>query len=424
MSSKNAERISQKAGLKTQRGTYDALILDAVLRQSLVSVRSLGSRGLHVAASETSKHVSVPTFSSRWCQHRFICPVEEGTEHYLQHLKQMLTQTGARVVIPSSDGTIALIRKHRAELEQQTHIALAQETALSIAVDKERTLEIAQQLGIEVPRSIVVRAMDGVAAAIHEIGLPVVIKPAESWVERGWHGARFGAELASTLAEAQVIAEKALSFGGNILVQPFLSGRREAVSFLYARGEMYARFAQWAKRTEPQLGGTSVLRQSIAIPEDIGDRAERLVREIDLEGYSEVEFRRDGAGKPYLMEINPRLSASVEIAVRSGVDFPYLLYRWAAGELIQHVHDYQKGKWMRYMRGDFFTTLEAIHQPGRVGVAPGGEAVRDFLASFFVPMSYDYVHWQDPKPAFVSTADFIRNRVIKGITKKIENLAG
>jgi hypothetical protein len=42
---------------------YDALVLDAVLRQSLVTVRSLGCRGLRVAALDTSKSVS--TFSSR-----------------------------------------------------------------------------------------------------------------------------------------------------------------------------------------------------------------------------------------------------------------------------------------------------------------------------------------------------------------------
>jgi len=123
-----------------------------------------------------------------------------------------------------------------------------------------------------------------------------------------------------------------------------------------------------------------------------------------------------------LMEINPRLSASVEIAVRAGVDFPYLLYQWANGDRIEHVHDYRKGRWMRYMRGDFFTTLEAIQHPGRIGVAPAHEAVRDFLCSFLIPMDYDYIHWQDLQPAFVSTADFIQNRVGKGIAKKLLHL--
>src|SRR5207245_4722359 len=126
---------------------------------------------------------------------------------------------------------------------------------------------------------------------------------------------------------------------------------RELVSLLCSRGEVLARFAQWAQRTRPPLGGASVLRQSIAIPPDIGPQAERLVREIDLEGYSEVEFRRDGAGVPYLMEINPRLSASVEIAVRSGVDFPHMLYQWTNGESVDRVERDRIVVWLRRVMG-------------------------------------------------------------------------
>src|SRR2546428_1979588 len=109
------------------------------------------------------------------------------------------------------------------------------------------------------------------------------------------------------------------------------------------------------KQPGPPLGGESVLRQSIAMPPDIGSQAEELVREINLEGYSEVEFRRDTAGVPYLMEINPRLSASVEIAVRSGVDFPYLLYQWASGGPIERVKGYRIRPVMRHLGGGLQT---------------------------------------------------------------------
>ena len=37
---------------------YDALILDAQLRQSLVSIRSLGQRGMRVAAMEIADNVN------------------------------------------------------------------------------------------------------------------------------------------------------------------------------------------------------------------------------------------------------------------------------------------------------------------------------------------------------------------------------
>ncbi len=411
------QKGEQVAGsLYPERGSqaYDALIMDAKLRQSLVTMRSLGRRGMRVAALETSgliaKSKSVPTFSSRWCQRAYIAPAyEQDTEPFLTYLKQLLNNTGARVLITSSDGTLALLREHRAELGQYARLALAKEEALDIAINKDKTLEIAGRLGMGIPRGVVVTSVAEVKEAIRDIGLPAVVKPNESWLWGEQQGVRLISQLVTTPDEARRAVEELTQPGGTVLFQQFLSGSREALSFLYAGGEMYARFAQWAKRTQPPLGGTSVYRQSIAIPDDIGGQAERLVREIDLEGYSEVEFRRDSAGKAYLMEINPRLSASVEVAVRAGVDFPYLLYQWASGERmerVERVEGYRVGGWMRYLEGDLLTTCQTLSQYGRPGVTHPIPAFAEFFAAFFVPAHYDYVDWKDPLPAWTATTEF------------------
>ena len=390
------------------RKIYDVLVLDARARQSLVTVRSLGSRGFRVAALETCD--DAPAFSSRWCRQKAVCSADEGTEEYLTYLEQALDATRARVLITSSDGTIALIRQHRERLEQQVRIALAKEPALGIAINKEQTLEVARRLGLGIPRGITVRDVSEVGMALREIGLPAVVKPTESWVSSEQQRSRVESKLVTTPGEARRAVEELTRFGGTILFQQFLSGRREAVSFFYANGEIYAHFAQWAKRTDPPLGGTSVLRQSISPPPDIGDQAERLVREIELEGYSEVEFRRDSAGKPYLMEINPRLSASVEIAVQAGIDFPYLLYQWASGDRIDMVKSYRVGGWMRYLWGDIAATAASVEQRGRPGVTPPARAILDFCTSFFTPMRYDYLDRKDPLPVWTA----IVNRARRG----------
>jgi len=381
---------------------FDALVLDAGLRQSLVTVRSLGRRGRSVAALETSS--DVPAFASRWCQRKFVFPTEHATDAYLGYLEELLEDIGARVLIPSHDGTIELLRQHRTRLEQRVRIALANEPALRIAVNKEQTLRIARSLGMHVPPSVMVRSVADVSPALKEIELPAVVKPNESWIG----GTRVASELVTTAHEAHRAVTALTRNGGSALFQRLLSGRREAVSLLNANGEICARFAQWAKRTAPPLGGESVLRQSIAMPPDIGPQSERLVREINLDGYSEVEFRRDAAGVPYLMEINPRLSASVEIAVRSGVDFPHLLYQWAAGEAIEKIESYRVGGWMRHLKGDIMTTLATLRQPTRPGSTAAVQALFAFSSSFFRPMSYDYLDWTDPLPAVLATAGFTR----------------
>lgn len=395
---------------------FDALILNARLRQSLATVRSLGRRGLRVAAVASAGR-AVPTFASRWCAKAFEFPAEEAPDAYLSALDDWLGRFRAPVLITSHDGTIDLLRRHRDRFGPDVRVALAGEAALTVAVDKERTLAAARRLGLHVPREVVVRDAAGLRSALREIGLPAVVKPTESWVHHGTAGEWVGPRLVVDEAEAREAADPVTGSGAAVLYQEFLTGRREAVSFLYAKGEVHARFAQWAQRTRPPLGGESVLRQAIAVPEDIGRQAEALVREIDLEGYCEVEFRRDAAGVPYLMEINPRLSASVEVAIRAGVDFPWLVYQWASAQQVDRVEGYRVGGWMRHLGADIDTTLSAVLARGRPGTPAPGRAVLDFGRSFLRPAGYDYFSWRDPGPAVAATAGFVRDVARRAVAR-------
>jgi predicted ATP-grasp superfamily ATP-dependent carboligase len=287
-------------------------------------------------------------------------------------------------------------------------------------MNKEQTQGIAKKLGVSVPRGVKVKAVDGVEAALHEVGLPAVVKPVESWDEQ--HRTSMKSELVTTPDEARRAVEKLTRFGGATLFQQFLPGERESMGLLHANGQVYARFVQWTRRSVPPLGGTSVVHQCIAVPPDIGTQAERLVREIDLEGYCQLEFRRDAAGHPYLMEINPRLNLTIENAVYAGVDFPYLLYQWASGDQINVVNTYLVGGWMRDLGGDMMATIQALQQRGRPGVNPPAKAIRDFCASFFMPMRYAYVDWKDPLPAVIATANFTRRWVARALMKRLSRL--
>ncbi len=393
----------------TQHTTYDALVLDANSRQALATVRSLGKRRLRVAALESASALPVPAFSSHWCQKKIVCPAQEGTKEYLLYLESILDSLDVHVLVPTSDGTIALVRQYRERLERRIRIALADEAALRIAVNKELTLEVAKRLGLGVPRSMTITNVSEVEIALREIGLPAVVKPTESWVEDGQQGVRVASRLVTTPDESRCAVEELTRFGSTVLLQQFLSGRQEGVALFHTNGEIYARFAYWSKREDPPLGGTSVLAQSIAGPPDIAEQAERLVREIGLQGYSQIEFRRDSAGKPYLMEINSRLTAGLEHAIQAGVDFPYLLYQWASGKQIDTVKSYRTGVWMRYLWGDIAGTIAAVQQQGRPGVTPPARAIFEFCTPFFIPMKYDYVDWRDPIPVWIAIAGRARS---------------
>jgi predicted ATP-grasp superfamily ATP-dependent carboligase len=153
----------------------------------------------------------------------------------------------------------------------------------------------------------------------------------------------------------------------------------------------------------PILGGASVLRESVPLPEDATTDARRLVSELDLDGYAEVEFRRDADGTPVLMEINPRLSASIECPVRAGIDFPNLVRGWAADDLPgPGKSSYRTGVRVRWLAADVKWLIDNARQQGAPDTVSARDALSSFLHDFRKPTSYDYFDGRDRRPALAA----------------------
>jgi predicted ATP-grasp superfamily ATP-dependent carboligase len=254
----------------------------------------------------------------------------ESPDEFATAVLRWVKEKRTTVVVPSSDQSIASLRPWRSQIEAHTGLAMASEEALAIAVDKQATLRVARDLGIAVPRTTVVNCVEEVPAVMAEIGYPAVIKPRSSGL-RDSAGKRLISS--AVLNEQEAVAAVAIlqRSGAQALAQQLLRGRREGLSLFRAGGEVVGAFAHLSLRTTPMLGGACAVRESMPMPSDSKAAAVSLIDAIDLEGYSHVEFRRDVEGRPLLMEVNARLSGSIELASRSGVDFPLMLWQWATG---------------------------------------------------------------------------------------------
>jgi D-aspartate ligase len=392
------------------RDRIDVAVFDAEQRQSLVAVRSLGRRGLRVGVF--GSQVRSPAFQSKWsATSRIVHDCSTDAAAFVHDVAEVVHELCPQVVIPTHDGSIEALRQNRAAFGSRTVLALAEEEPLDIAVDKSKTLELARQLDIAVPLTVLVSDESQLPEALSDVGLPAVLKPVRSWMDDGAGGSRFRAVAVVNAMEAHE-AFGELGAGGRVVaVQEWLPGSREAVSVIYSDGRFHARFAQIAHRMNPPLGGSSVLRESIALTPDLVDAAEGLVSSAGLEGYSEVEFRRGADDRPRLMEINPRLSASVEIAVRTGVDFPLLLYQWAAGLPMRTQDSYTIGRRVRWLGGDLRWLRTSLQQQGRPDIPAPSEGVARFVGDFFRRGSYDYLDRSDLRPAMVATREFLRRAV-------------
>jgi predicted ATP-grasp superfamily ATP-dependent carboligase len=383
---------------------YDVLVLDANCKQSLASVRSLGRAGLRVAAgeyiAECEPEIPVLAFHSRYCSRNVVLPtiVGDGAE-FGAAVVEFVAKYPTRVLLPAGDAAISALLPVREKLAGLGCVlALAPDPVLEITNDKDRTLAVARRLGIDYPKTMKIASEDDVPAMLDEFRFPIVIKPTSSWT--GQSISRLQPVEVIDESEAVGAIRRFFGAGAGVLAQEWVGGRREGVSLFVAGGDVLASCAHVAHRTHPALGGVSVMRESIPLPDDIYPSAVRLVKTIGLEGVCEVEFRRDADNRPMLMEINARLAGTIENAVHSGVDFPLMIWQWATGLPVDRVPGYRTGVRTRWLQGDMRWLIDNQRRIGRPDSVSRARALWTFATEFVRTRHYDCMDRRDLGPSF------------------------
>jgi predicted ATP-grasp superfamily ATP-dependent carboligase len=388
----------------------DALVLDLDTRAGLCIARSLGRAGYAVAVAARDGKASGLT--SRYVSQRIVLP--DPAVDFHDHTNALLAALASQrpdAALPSIDSSVEVLHANRDAVGQFTAPALGSFEAVEIALSKERTIEIARSLGVPVPRSTRVNDLAGLEAAVAETGLPCVLKPDRSWRPSAAGGERLSPIIVRDAEEARRVGAGLVRGDAPVLVQEFAVGSRETIKLFRDRGRTLVKMAMLVERAWPPLGGSSVMRRTVSPPEDLLDNSERLVAEVGLEGYSELEFRRDANGRPLLMEINPRISQSVEVAVRAGVDFPRMQFEWARGGSIPDPPAPVLGLRVGWLAGD----LRLL-----TGALGAGPAPRPGLSPTLRAIASDYVVHRarfegfdrsDPKPVLGSVSFALRRLV-------------
>jgi carbamoylphosphate synthase large subunit len=258
------------------------------------------------------------------------------------------------VAMCSGERALEALRARRDAIAARGAVAaIASEAALTIAGSKQLTLDRAAALGIDSPRSLQVATPEEVLEGAVELGYPLVVKPLASWRPLpGGGGETVAPMLAYDRAGLERIARRLVRPAAPALLQQVATGVRETHKFVLQDGRLIARLVMVAERCWPPLGGSSVMRVTVEPPQDSYALALALVSDVGLDGVSEVEFRRDAAGRPLLMEINARISQSVALAHRAGVELAQLQLRWARGEHLEPVADYRRGVRLGWPAGE------------------------------------------------------------------------
>ncbi|MCM2321950.1 MAG: ATP-grasp domain-containing protein [Oligoflexia bacterium] len=347
--------------------TRPALVTDGLWRKSLSAVRSLGKAGFEVAVMGDS--VFTTGFWSTFTEKRIIAPTAAANpDGFGKRLLETLEENPGSVLLPMEDTTLRWVSTHRKRIQELARILLPSPEALETAWDKSATLALAEEMGLPCPRTWRPSNPEELCDIVAGIQGEFVTKPLRG---SGSAGVCYGNRDSRTPAEWKRHWERF----GPMLVQERVpaQGQGLGASLLFdAAGECIAAFAHERLQQYPNSGGPSTDRQSLYAPELL-EMSIRLLKRLNWRGIAMVEWKADPRdGRPKLMEINPRFWGSLELAIRSGVDFPQLYARAALGERIEPVLRYPAGVRCRWViPGDI---LRYITQP-----AQSRESVREFL---------------------------------------------
>lgn len=379
------------------------LVTDARRGSALAFIRSLGRRGDHVIAADSTTPSA--GLRSRYAAGRVrypaptVDPAATGDA-----LVRAAHDHGIELIVPITDEVILAVRDRLAELPVGCQVAIPDAAVARVVNDKQATVDLAVSLGVPVPHGLMGESPAAIRTAAERLGYPVVLKPVTSRVRGETGGVR---QHAVMYALDAADLERSLGALGDIavLVQRYWPGEGQGVELLLDHGRPVAAFQHRRLREVPVTGGASSLRESVPLDPTLFAHAARLLGALDFHGLAMVEFRV-GPDGPALMEVNGRVWGSLPLAVAAGMDFPARLvdlYRPDATSdgsgSTATATDYVPGVRARNLELDLIWIGSVLRGSQRASIGswpPRRAAVRAIVDLISPGIQDDVLAWSDP----------------------------
>lgn len=278
---------------------------------ALTTVQSLGRLGHHMYLLGT--RWDIPTFYSRFCKGRFICPEESNEQPYLEFVLNLLKSNRFDALIPISDQTVSLFSRHRELLLAHTCLHLAPQDILEIAGNKTKTYRFALENNIPIPETYFPGTNGDVAILSQKDIFPCVVK----------YPTGTASNNVFIIDSPQQLKN---FFNSNQHQETWPIVQRKIESDFYGftgvcrHGEILDYFMF---RTDYQHshGGTPPYAYSF-VDENLLKSARLLLHKLNFTGSFDLDYMKGKSGEFLLLEINPRFSGTLNFSYKLGIDLP------------------------------------------------------------------------------------------------------
>lgn len=365
------------------------LLLEGNARQILPMAKNLRRLGHYIVTLNSScfDFGYVSRYPNKKYLKNYNVDDEEGT---LNIIKDIIINEKIDLIIPMNDDIAILLSKYKHEFTELCEVAVNDWDIFNIASDKLQTMNVCMQNNIPCP--ITALDKDSYIANKESFKYPVVIKPRTGCGAVGFHVAENEADLMNYL-------ELSESKYGPCLVQEYIPQtdlQYKAELYIDKKGDVKSAIVFAKVRWYPIDGGSSTLNVTVSRA-DIVESCSKLLKKIGWRGYADIDLIQDPRdGKAKVIEINPRITGSVKICFKAGVDFASQIVDDYLGEEIPTMFNYKEGVYLRYIQKDF---LWFIKSKNRFACNPSWFNFRKSSDQIF--------DINDPLPFIVSSVDAI-----------------
>lgn len=381
-----------------KRGWNGSVVVPAVgTAGSLGTVRSLGRRGIRTIA--VSEHETPPSFSSRYCDEMQRVPApRDDISGYRDALLALARRADVQAIIPVREPDIYVLSKFREEFSPHLQTPWPTFDQLNAVHDRIQLIAAAERAGVSVPDTVLLDDVDdwdqerivkgryallttdrGISIPENQIDAPpktVFLPP--------------GVE-----PDIAAIIE---SMGHTPIAQAYVDGTEYCFRALYDAGEVVATSQKKLIRGYKYARGPSVYHEAVDSPA-LEAAGLALLDELDWNGLASVGFIRDDSGVFTLLEINPRVPASLPVDIHAGVDYPYYWWQLACGDSVDGPGEYRDGTASHLLRGELvhllsvcFDDYPLVERPS----VPG--TMLDISTSLVANRNFDILSLDDPRP--------------------------
>jgi len=372
------------------------LVTDGHFRKTLAVVRSLGRKGISVTVGERT--FLNTSFFSKYCTRRLVYPSpRRSPDQFIEFLLTEIKKNPYDCLFPMEEETLLLLAKYHSEISPYTYLLSPDLKKIEFVRDKRNLMQFAEAHGIPTPKTFyhppfLSPSPPKEEGGVEGIPIPAVIKPR---ISSGSFGIVYVKREEDLIPSYQSVHGQ---YPFPIIQEWIPDGEGTfGLSALFDEASnIKAAFVHKKLRMYPVQGGPSTLREGVEHPQ-IMELGLSLLKSLNWVGVGMVEFKVDPRdGIPKLMELNPRFWGSLQLAIVSGVDFPYLLLRMSRKESFSPVLRYEVGKRCRWLL--FGDILHFLNNPHRFHLHPS------FFHFFDPNASYDIISKDDPLPLLGSAA--------------------